>query len=248
MAGPLAGTTRPPTVGRVAPYPGTMPIRAHPCDHPVMPNVAAPVDQRLSDAIADAADMLTAVRSMLPEQTNTGPHTGTIGRHAPESHEPWNQPAADAYWNLHFGPSKLIAGVRYELGLRRVPDDRLPVGWEAMSTLGRLLGAAPEALIKRVTNRLESWATAARRVPGVGEEEDWAPVPAIPGAKPPECPYCGTFGLRMLRLKGEVRCFLPGCRDADGNPTRARMERGKLTGDGMLVFRDGTTLAFGGEH
>jgi hypothetical protein len=40
---------------------------------------------------------------------------------------------------------------------------------------------------------------------------------------------------------------MPGCRDTDGNATRARMEPGRMTGEARLVFGDGTTMHWAGE-
>jgi hypothetical protein len=209
-----------------------------------MPKTIDSLSQRVNDAIMEAADMLGPLQRLLPEPDGVGPQTSTIGRTAPESSEPWNSPAADAYWNLWFGPGKLIAIVRYARGMRRIPDHLLPAGAEAFHVLANLLPSAPEETLRYVARKLETWARLARQVPAIDEAEPWAPVPAVPGSAPPECPYCRTFGLRMQRRGGQVRCFFPGCADADGSPTRATMETGRLTGEAQLVFGDGTTLHF----
>jgi hypothetical protein len=46
----------------------------------------------------------------------------------------------------------------------------------------------------------------------------------------------------MLRRKGEVKCFFPGCLDSDGSPTRARLEPGRMTGEARLIFGDGIMM------
>ena len=48
----------------------------------------------------------------------------------------------------------------------------------------------------------------------------------------------------MARRLGMVRCFRPSCTDADGRPTAARMEPGGMTGEGILVFGDDTTMHY----
>ena len=202
---------------------------------------------RLTEAVKDAADLLPQLAAMLPEPESAGPATGTIGRHAPESAEPWNQPAADAYWNLWFGPGKLVAVLRYALGLPRIPDDELPRGADALATVANLAVAAPVDVLRWTVRRLERWVDLARRIPAIDESEPWVPVPSPPGSTPPPCPYCGTFGLRMQRRRGQVRCALPGCVDGEGNATRARMEPGRMTGEARLVFGDGTTMHWAGE-
>jgi hypothetical protein len=221
-----------------------MPARAFAWHDRVMPKTIDALSSRTYDAIADARGMLAPLRLILPHPDGLGPQTSTIGRSAPESSEPWNTPAADAYWNLWFGPGKLVAIMRYGIGLRRRPDDRLPVGDDAYDALANLVPSAPDESLRYAVRRLEQWATMARQVPAIDEAEPWTPVPARPGLTPPECPYCRTFGLRMKRRGGEVRCFFPGCRDADGLPTRASMEPGRMTGEAHLVFGDGTTLHF----
>lgn len=208
-----------------------------------MPTVINDLHKRLSEALRDVADLLPQVRALLPEPDGSGPQTSTIGRHAPESREPWNQPAADAYWNLYFGPGKLLPGVRYELGLRRVLDQNLPVGDEALDVLGRILGGAPDDVIKRIIRKLERWVTLAERIPDVGTSEPWVVIRS-PTGRSPECPYCHTFGLRMQLQAEQVKCVFPGCCDIDGMPTRAYVRRGRMTGEPHLVFRDGTVMGW----
>ena len=92
------------------------------------------------------------------------------------------------------------------------------------------------------------WVSAARRIRDIDEEDAWTPVPRAPGAEPPACPYCRTLSLRMSKAREVVRCFFPGCVDIDGNPTQARMEQGRLGSGGMLVFGDGTVVAYREDH
>lgn len=201
-----------------------------------------PLTDRLAHAIKEAGELLPQLRRLLAEPDGTGPSTGTIGRHAPESREPWNQAVADAYLNLWHGPGVLVNYLRGERGMNRLAHP--PRAIEGLSEITGLAVAATDDALRYVTRKLERWCDMARRVPAIDESEPWIAVPAEPGARPPECPYCGTFGLRVLVRRGEVRCFLPGCADSDGNPTRARMEPGRMTGDACLIFGDGTMLHF----
>lgn len=212
-----------------------------------MPQSIDALAQRLAEAVSDAHAMLDRLRPLLPEQDGAGPATGTIGRHAPESSEPWSKPAADAYWNLWFGPGRLVGTLRYALGMSHIPDDRLPVGPEALAKIGKLAAGAPVDTARYVVRKLEQWCDLARRIPAIDESEPWDPLPAVPGGTPPACPYCGTFGLRMQRRRGQVRCTFPGCTDSDGNTTRARMEPGRMTGEARMVFGDGMTMHWAGE-
>jgi hypothetical protein len=202
---------------------------------------------RLTEAVTDAEALLPKLQALLPEPDGIGPTTGTIGRHKPTSDEPWNTAVADAYWNLWFGPGQLVGMLRYGLGLPQLPPSEAPVGPDALKAIRNLTPAAPSDLVRHVTGKLERWADLARRIPAIDESEPWTPVPSLPGRAPPECPYCRTFGLRMQRRRGVVRCVMPGCRDGDGNVTRARMEPGRMTGEARLVFGDGTTMHWAGE-
>lgn len=213
-----------------------------------MPKVIDATDQRLADAIADAHEMLLKLQPLLAEPDGAGPQTGTIGRHAPESSEPWNTVVANAYWNLWFGPGMLVATVRYAMGMSRRPDADLPRGPDAFKVLADLLAGPRTAdVVKLVIGKLERWVTMAQAIPALDEAEPWLPVPGAPGQHPPPCPYCRTFGLRMQKRRGQVRCTMPGCKDADGLPTRARMEPGAMTGEERLVFSDGTTMFWTGD-
>jgi hypothetical protein len=96
--------------------------------------------------------------------------------------------------------------------------------------------------------RVERWVRIAGALPAIDETESWSALPNLPAlGAPPPCPYCGTLALRMRKRAGEVRCFFPSCEDGDGRPTRARMERGRLTGEARMVFGDGTMMMFEGE-
>lgn len=199
---------------------------------------------RLMMAVRDAQDALERLLPLLPEPEVRGLQTGTIGRTAPESSEPWNSAAADAYWDLYFGAGNLVNEMRYAIGLRilRVPNR----GEDAFRQIYNLAPSSPPEVVAEACRRLERWAERAMQVPAIDESEPWVPVPGI-GPKPPACPFCNTYALRMKRRAGEVRCFFPDCADADGSPTCARMEPGRMTGEARLVFGDGTMMHWSGD-
>lgn len=197
---------------------------------------------RLLAAADDADDRLAKLQPLLTEQENDGPRTGTIGRHAPESSEPWAKHAASAYWDLYFGARELARAMRGAAQMRRPID---VCGGEALVIVRNMAPTAQEFVLRGVTRKLEKLVRQADAVPSIDEQEPWVALPALPGGRPLACPYCATYALRMLRRKGEVRCFFPNCTDADGNPTRARMEPGRMTGEERLIFGDGTTMGGG---
>jgi hypothetical protein len=192
----------------------------------------------LSDAAATADRMLPQLRHLLGEPQGSGPSTGTAHR-APESSEPWNQAAAAVYWDIWYGARTLAQEMRRHLRL----SDECPAGPDGLAQILACAPSVPDDMVKHAASRIWSWVQRANALDDVGESEPWVHVPHVAGAEPPACPYCKTFGLRMQRMAGQVRCFYPDCRDMDGNPTRAHMRGGQL-GEAALVFGDGTTLAF----
>jgi hypothetical protein len=200
--------------------------------------------ERLVTATYEVAGLMARLQPLLSEPDGSGPDTGTIGRHAPESREPWSLRVASAYWDLYFGAGEVARAMRGAAGLQ-LPLFNDVHGDDALTVVRNMAPAASEWILRGATRKLEGLVSRARAVPDIDEDEPWVSLPALPGRHPLACPYCRTYGLRLLRRKGEVRCFFPDCRDADGHPTRARMEPGRMTGEERLIFGDGTTMGGG---
>ena len=204
---------------------------------------------RLTTACTDVRKALADVAALLPEPQGR-PRSGTIGRHAPEGSEPWQGEAAAVYWTIHFGARNLEDACRYAIGLKPLTPRRggsADNTDEALKTIGNYGPTLPADMLGEVRRRVESWATSIDQLSDIDLADVWVPVPRQPGALPPACPYCQLFTLRMTVRREIVRCFNPPCRDTAGVPPVARMERGKLTGDGMLVFNDSTVIHYRGE-
>jgi hypothetical protein len=201
---------------------------------------------RVTAAVAEILTGLTQVAALLPEPQGR-PRTGTIGRHAPEGSEPWQGAAAAVYWGIHFGVRRLEDTLRAALGL--APTNRGGSTANTDHALTAIVNACPTIdpkLLRDVRQQVERWANAITQLPDIDLADMWVPVPRQPGALPPACPYCENFTLRMTVRRELVRCFNPACRDHDGRSPVARMERGRLTGDGMLVFGDQTVIHYRG--
>lgn len=197
--------------------------------------------ERLLDAVTEAGRRLTRLAPLIAEPESTGPDTGTIGRTAPESSEPWARQAADAYFGIYYGAREIARAMRGAAGMRRPSD---VCGDEALSIVCNLAYTAQPFVLRGATRTLERLVRQADQVPAIDEDEPWVALPRQSGGEI-ACPYCDTYGLRMLKRKGEVRCIFPGCHDSDGNPTRARMEPGRMTGEERLIFGDGTMMGGG---
>jgi hypothetical protein len=197
--------------------------------------------ERLLDAVGEADIRLARLAPLIAEPESTGPDTGTIGRTAPESSEPWARQAADAYFAIYFGAREIARAMRGAAGMHR------PVhtcGQDALTVVRNLSYTAQPFVLRGATRTLERLVRQADQVPSIDEDEPWVALPRRAGQEI-ACPYCDTYGLRMLKRKGEVRCIFPGCHDSDGNPTRARMEPGRMTGEERLIFGDGTMMGGG---
>jgi hypothetical protein len=194
---------------------------------------------RCWDAVNDARSRINRLLPMIAEPENGGPDTGTIGRHAPESSEPWGKQAAGAYFDLYFGAREYARAMRGAAQMRRPAD---VCGHAALDVIDAMVTISQPFILRGVTRGLERLVRQADQVPGIDEGEPWAALPSLPGHQPLACPYCKTYGLRMLKRKGEVKCFFPGCMDSDGSPTRARLEPGRMTGEARLIFGDGIMM------
>lgn len=204
------------------------------------------VTERLNAACRDVAVLLPILEGLMLEPSGSGPRTGVIGRSVPSSREPWERQAATVYWDAYFGARALARTMRASVGLN-LPLFDDAYGADALGIVRDVAPAVPDPVLRQAVRVIEGWATRARRIDAIDEAEAWSPVPVVAGLEHPRCPYCKTYGLRMRRRRGEVRCFYPECRDADGHPTRARMEPGRMTGEACLVFDDGSTLHFRSE-
>lgn len=201
---------------------------------------------RLADAITHIRSYLADVAALLPEPHGR-PRTGTIGRAAPESSEPWQGGAAATYWDIHFGCRRLEEQIRTDLGFE---PHHPPRGGssantdEALRAITAAIAAMTPGMLAAARRRAERWSTSIDQLPDVDRADTWVPVPRQPGMLPPSCPYCTMFTLRMSVQRERVRCFNPPCRDTQDYPPVARMDHNRITGDGVLVFGDGTVIHY----
>lgn len=206
---------------------------------------------RLAESVAILAGssrsigLVERLELLLPEPS--GRSGSSIGRRPPSSGEPWNPEAAGVYWRIHAGARDLENELRHARAFGPLSPPRGGTRAntiEALRAIGLLAVGLPEETLRRAADRVERWANAARRCRDLDELDRWVPVPQVPGSLPPACPYCESFSLRMSLGRSEVRCFKPGCLDMDGHQPVARMEPGRLTGSGILVFRDETVVHY----
>lgn len=192
-------------------------------------------------ALHKCGNLLVILKPLMAAQPGYGPRGGTIGRHAPESKEPWAAEASHAYWLIWFGSRVLADKMRVSLGLRA---RHWLHGENGMESVKACAPAVDDQVLHDARRLVQRWRDTGLQIRDIDVAERWVPVPRNPGTPPPACPYCRTMSLRLNRQIGEVRCMFPGCCDSGGNPTRARMQHGTATGQGMLVFGDDMTVSF----
>jgi hypothetical protein len=134
---------------------------------------------------------------------------------------------------------------RLESDLRnRISEHCVPRGTSDHNTILALeaLPALAHTLTREgvwdVWQPLEHWCSRARIV--VGEIEPLTLLPRQPGQREPRCPWCRSHTLRYQRYAGTVRCVNPSCADASGHRPIGRIEIGRISGDSLLIWRDGS--------
>jgi hypothetical protein len=150
-----------------------------------------------------AGEALIAAR----DQVGTGFITGS----AAESVPPWNEAAATAVMSPHAGLRVLEAEVRAELGLPPVERGGSDGNTaETIESLVRMARALPRESAMRVARKMDRWVNLALALPAFNNLPYWMVI-RLPGAQPPDCPYCGTPSLRISEAYGIVACLHPAC-------------------------------------
>lgn len=187
--------------------------------------------------------LLTQLQHLLPQQV-TDPTQGTTTRHqVTGSPAPWHPEAGPLLMTIHAGVRELEENLRYlvtgHTGQPRGGSDANTLA--ALDAITTLIHGVPETAATRVRNQLAAWVQQAREIRDIGEAEKWVPIHVPRGELPPECPYCGTYSLRVAQETGRVRCFNQECRDSDGRRPSGWIDRNRVTGEAVLVWADGRT-------
>jgi hypothetical protein len=180
-------------------------------------------------ALNERLERLIAVRSSQP----SGGFHGKIDFSQP----PWNASVANAVMDLHAQARKTERVLRHELGLpRRARGNSSANTVLALRSVVRLCEKAEDHVVRLTTRELEKWSR--RALMALGEAEVPKRLPRHPGQPEPLCPLCNGSTLRMLALKGTIRCISPSCKDENGKRLTARMEYSTLAADWVLVWSD----------
>lgn len=208
-----------------------------------------------------AGGLLDRLEQLLPETaSSTGPSGPTVAGSRP----PWHPEAAAALYDIHAGAREVEDNLRAALGFARTYAGRyrtvvIPfrptyrVGdpahrgssadntRRALQAIPDLATAAGDPHAAHAARAVSAWVRTARTVRDVDLADPWVPLPKLPGQRPPPCPWCGTWALRMNLRLAEVRCFNSTCHDEHDAP-RIGWFRDGGSGRSIVEFTDGTQL------
>lgn len=189
--------------------------------------------------------LLDTLSGLLPEIVSVADVGTTTGHKVSGSPAPWHAEAADVLMTIHAGARELENAMRYRItGNARTRGGSDANTRDALAAVVKLAPALPEPIADDAAAQVARWVRQARQVRDIDQADRWVSLPRMPGMLPPPCPYCLTYALRMSRIAGEVRCLNVDCRDDNGRRPIARMQYGRLSGDGMLVFADGSLIVY----
>lgn len=218
---------------------------------PLPPQPETPPGATMQDQLTGDIDTLTKPGGLLDQLTAliteqaSNPDTKHITKRLTGSSPPWHAEAAHVLTEIHQGARDLENDIRYSITGRTMTRGGSDANTrKALHAITQLTPAVPEHITRHAAGQIAGWVRAAQRIRDIDQTERWVPLPRMPGMRPPPCPYCRTYGLRMNRMAGEVRCVNRECVDDEGRRPVARMEHGRLTGDAYLAFADGREVIY----
>lgn len=225
---------------------------------PVAPAPAVTLS-RVANGVADAVDELARALGLaellVVSRDTTGPASIISGATVPSSRLPANVPAFYAVTDAHAEIRRIELWLREQAGL----PERLRGGSTAntLAALKAIIALAETLDPHRRTGKGRCRCDACKLVrsltaltnpilalAAIDKLTHWSPIRGRDGTRPPLCPYCQTYSLRVADRSTVVACFYSGddgegCKDADGNRPFARLDVSKLSASVVLVWNDG---------
>jgi hypothetical protein len=225
----------------------------------VQPRPVAVAAAALAETLDTARVLIASPDAEVPAMISAG---GT-----PESSPPWNAAAANAVFDAHAGVRHLEDGLRRRvtgsLQDRGGSDGNTAEAIRSISRLAEAAGAHDEDCHRgscdqcRISRLLRRWNVALLRLPAIDDVLRWRAIrpgpragcvdcsarPCTDHGRPPACPYCTTYSLRVAADRYLVACFNEECEDDEGQPPVARLELSRLNADTLLVWGDGRVQA-----
>ena len=207
-----------------------------------VPSTPGTKNDEVTAACADLTRYLERLELLFPEPPSG--HTKVSSYTRPTTPPaPGNGPALDAYNTAHEGLRRLEASLRRDVtgdaGPRRGSSEGNTHA--ALAAIPRLAAGLDSTAARLAARVLARWINLAKGVPGIDEARRWRALPKRAGnGLPPCCPYCHCYQLRADTDTGIVACFVPGCRDGQGQPPVAAMGTSE-EGKPQLTWGDGRT-------
>jgi len=191
---------------------------------------------RLRKSVEDAVALNERLEQLIAVRTRDHSGGGFHGK-VDHSSPPWNNTVAGVIMDLHARSRDAEACLRIALKLpRRVRGGSSANTRKALDSLLRLSEGADDHSVQENIRWLDGWCRKAL----IALEVTEAPrrLPRVEGQKEPPCPWCKNHTLRMLPLKGIIKCSNPECTDDQERRPVARLQYSELVKDLVLVWQD----------
>ena len=203
-----------------------------------MPSVIpahAAIRARLKDSAAHAWKLNGRLECVIAVKSSSGQggFHGTIDHSQP----PWCASVAHAIMDLHARSRDAEACLRIALKLPK--RERGGSGGNtklALESIVRLAHGADDSYVISNVKWMEAWSRQALMALNVAEP--LRRLPRVEGEPERKCPFCGNRTLRMLSVKGTIKCLDKECRDAKGNRPVAHLKYSEFTKQLELIWQD----------
>lgn len=198
-----------------------------------------PAHRALRDKLRESADDVLKLNARLESVVALkSRQPGTFHGKVDHSQPPWAAPIANAIMDLHALAREMEAWLRLSQGLPgRMRGGSGENTCRALQGVLRLSEAAQDATVKGHTRELDGWHRRGRIA--LGETEKPARLPRVKGEPVRTCPWCGRDTLRMLPLKGAIRCIALDCKDDDGSRPLGELAFSPVVADWIVVWQNG---------
>lgn len=193
------------------------------------------IRDELRSSVSDSLALNVQLESVITVKVK---QPGTFHGKVDFSQPPWHAPVANAIMDLHAISREMEAWLRLSQGLpRRDRGGSSENTRKALENVLRLSEAAQDATVRSHARELNSWHRRSRVA--LGETEMPAKLPRQPGEPERPCPWCKKHTLRMLPLRGIIRCIDRSCTDDQDRRPEGEMTFSVIVGDWIVVWQDG---------
>lgn len=199
------------------------------------------MSSELAQACEELGSWLAIAGTLIAVQDVAPTARSAVGR--PASRPPWNSQVAHALTDAHAGIRDIERDFRLEItGSHRARGGSDKNTVRALKAIAAMEQAVSEESATKAAKALGRWVTALMRLPSVDKAPVWEKIRAGPDGKPPVCPHCATYSLRVDLSRGIIACWFPDCKDGDGRRPVAQLEMSRVNGAPVVIWRDGLVM------